>query len=95
MVWQKYDVKVFTTLNAEIGSVTKFNNIDFLALIKWKQNFSQNKTSGLESLASELFVRCNLKHLIMKIGSQGFIAYQDDCEGKLSNNIFLRYLQIL
>ncbi len=76
---KKYKVKVFadSQCSSQVGSVTKFNDIDLLCPNEREARISlQNKTSGIESLASQLFRECNLTNLLMKIGSQGFIAYE-------------------
>ena len=88
---KKYNVKVFadSQCSSQVGSVTKFNDIDLLCPNEREARISlQNKTSGIESLASQLFIECNLTNLLMKIGSQGFIAYQGGNNSALTKQHF-------
>ena len=48
----------------------------------------QDKFSGLEFLANEIFDICNPDNLIMKLGSQGFITYAKDETGRKYNQHF-------
>ena len=72
-----------------MGSITKFNDISLLCPNEREARIAlQDKFSGLEFLANEIFKICKPDNLIMKLGSQGFITYAKDKSGRKYNQHF-------
>ncbi len=85
------NIKLFadSQCSSQLGSITKFQNYTLLCPNEKEARFSlQNKFSGLESLVNELFKISNPKNIILKLGKQGFIAYQKKSNGKVFNQHF-------
>ena len=85
------DISVFadSQSSSQLGSITKFNEISLLCPNEREARIAlQDKFSGLEFLANEIFDICNPDNLIMKLGSQGFITYSKDKNGRKYNQHF-------
>lgn len=54
----------------------------------------QDKDTGLERLAQQLIHSTGCKRLVMKLGSEGFIAYDRDHKGELYNQHFQLFQSI-
>jgi len=75
--------------SSQLGSITKFSEITLLCPNEREARIAlQDKFSGLEFLANEIFDICNPDNLIMKLGSQGFITYSKDKGGRKYNQHF-------
>ncbi len=75
--------------SSQLGSITKFSEISLLCPNEREARIAlQDKFSGLEFLANEIFDICNPDNLIMKLGSQGFITYAKDETGRKYNQHF-------
>ncbi len=75
---KKYNLMIFGDLqcSSQIGSITKFNNFSLLCPNEKEARIAlQDKDSGLETLSNRLIERTRSEKLIMKLGSEGFIAY--------------------
>ena len=75
---KKYNLMVFGDLqcSSQIGSITKFNNFSLLCPNEKEARIAlQDKDSGLETLSNKLIEKTKSEKLIMKLGSEGFIAY--------------------
>ncbi len=86
---QKYKFKIFgdTQCSSQIGLVTKFNNFTLLCPNEKEARIAlQDKVSGLESLSNKLISTTNCEMLIMKLGAQGFIAFDPKLEGVTSQS---------
>ena len=85
------EIKVFadSQSSSQLGSITKFNHISLLCPNEREARIAlQDKFSGLEFLANEIFEICKPDNLIMKLGSQGFITYAKDKRGRKHNQHF-------
>ena len=69
--------------------ILKFNDFSLLCPNEREARIAmQDKYSGLESLSSELMKNTNAKRLIMKLGAEGFIAYDHSQPDKKSTQAF-------
>ena len=85
------EIEVFadSQSSSQLGSITKFNDISLLCPNEREARIAlQDKFSGLEFLANEIFDICKPDNLIMKLGSQGFITYAKDKAGRKYNQHF-------
>ena len=63
--------------SSQVGSISKFRNFSLLCPNERELRIAlQDKESGLESLSRKLLDLTNTSQLIMKLGSEGFIAYE-------------------
>ena len=88
---KEYNVSVFadSQSSSQLGSITKFNEIALLCPNEREARIAlQDKFSGLEFLANEIFDICSPDNLIMKLGNQGFITYSKDKSGRKYNQHF-------
>ncbi len=75
--------------SSQIGAITKFKNFTVLCPNEREARISlQDKDSGLEFICQEVLKRSNCKNLIMKLGSDGFIAFDQICEGQFKRESF-------
>lgn len=75
--------------SSQIASITKYKNIDLICPNEREARLAlQDNTSGIEILAHNLMQACNVKYLIMKLDSKGFIAYHQTSPGVFSNQYF-------
>ena len=75
---QKYNLMLFGDLqcSSQMGPVSKFKNFTLLCPNEKEARIAlQDKDSGLETLSNRLMERTKSEKLIMKLGSEGFIAY--------------------
>ena len=75
---EQYGILLFGDLqcSSQIGSITKFKNFSLLCPNEREARLALlDKDSGLELLSNKLILETNCKRLIMKLGSNGFIAY--------------------
>ena len=71
------------------GYSTKFKNFSLLCPNEREARIAmQDKDSGLESLCNQLIKITKTKRLIMKLGADGFIAYDRDKAGNLNSQSF-------
>ena len=88
---KKYNLKLFGDLqcSSQVGSITKFKNFSLLCPNEREARISmQDKESGLELLSNNLISETNCERLIMKLGADGFIAYDRNNSGKLMSQSF-------
>ena len=75
--------------STQMCSITKFKKQTLLCPNEKEARISlQNNFSGLESLVNDIFKISKPKKLIMKLGGQGFIAYEKNKNGRLLNQHF-------
>ena len=82
---KKHKLKVFGDIqcSSQIGMITKFNNFSLLCPNEREARIAlQDKDSGLEILSNKLISYTNCERLIMKLGPQGFIAYDKLSQGQ-------------
>ena len=80
---KKYNLLLFGDLqcSSQVGSIIKFKNFSFLSPNEREARIAlHEKDLDLESLSNKIIRQTNSKMLIMKLGSNGFIAYE--CNGK-------------
>tara|TARA_A100000164_G_C21934771_1_gene787495 strand:- start:1431 stop:2933 length:1503 start_codon:yes stop_codon:yes gene_type:complete len=80
---KKYNLLLFGDLqcSSQVGSIIKFKNFSFLSPNEREARIAlHEKDLDLESLSNKIIRETNSKMLIMKLGSNGFIAYE--CNGK-------------
>ena len=81
---KKYNFKIFadTQCSSQIGLITKFKNFTLLCPNEKEARIAlQDKESGLESLSKNLISKTGSEMLIMKLGAQGFVAFDPNFEG--------------
>ena len=87
IISKKYNVKIFGDLqcSSQIGLVTKFKGFNLILPNEREARIAlQDKDSGLETLSNKLLEITQSEMIIMKLGADGFIAY--DKLHKSSNN---------
>jgi len=80
-VANKYNLMLFGDLqcSSQVGRVTKFKEYDLLCPNEREARIAlQDKESGLEALTQKLFKETNSQRIIMKLGADGFIAYENN-----------------
>ena len=88
---KRYNLSLFGDLqcSSQVGSITKFKNFSLLCPNEREARIAmQDKDSGLESLCNQLIKITKTKRLIMKLGADGFIAYDRDKAGNLNSQSF-------
>ena len=71
--------------SSQVGSVTRFENFSLLCPNEREARLAlQDKDSGLEQLSRRLLNTTGSERLVMKLGPEGFIAYDCTENGKLS-----------
>ncbi len=86
---ERYHFRIFgdTQCSSQIGLVTKFKNFTLLCPNERESRIAlQDKESGLESLCKNLISVTESEMLIMKLGAQGFIAFDPNLEGITSQS---------
>ena len=87
----KYGLKLFGDLqcSSQLGSITRFNNFSLLCPNERELRLAlQDKDSGLESLSQRLFSEAQCEKLLLKLASDGFIAYYREENGRVLNQPF-------
>ncbi len=75
--------------SSQVGSVTRFKNFSLLCPNEREARLAlQDKDSGLEQLSQRLLQVTGSERLVMKLGSEGFIAYDREPDGLLSTQAF-------
>lgn len=77
---KKHDIKLFGDLqcSSQVGSIARFKEFTLLCPNEKEARLAlQDKDSGLEQISRKLIKITNTKSLVMKLGSEGFIAYDD------------------
>jgi len=75
--------------SSQVGSVTRFEKFSLLCPNEREARLAlQDKTSGLEQLSQRLLEITGSERLVMKLGPEGFIAYDREPDGLLSSQAF-------
>ncbi len=75
--------------SSQVGSITKFKNFSLLCPNEREARIAmQDKDSGLELLCNQLIKITKTQRLIMKLGANGFIAYDRNEQGNLISQSF-------
>jgi rfaE bifunctional protein kinase chain/domain len=85
---KKYNLKLFGDLqcSSQIGNVAKFNGFDLITPTEKESRISLNDNeNGIEWIANTLLKHTNSKKMLLKLGSEGFIAYDNETPPKRQN----------
>ena len=85
---KKYNLQLFGDLqcSSQIGDITNFKNFSLLCPNeKETRTALKDNESGLEILSQKLIENTKTKNLIMKLGSEGFIAYEISNKKRISH----------
>ena len=75
--------------SSQVGSVTRFEKFSLLCPNEREARLAlQDKDSGLEQLSQRLLQVTGSERLVMKLGPEGFIAYDRALDGQVSNQAF-------
>ena len=75
--------------SSQVGAITRFKKFSLLCPNEREARLAlQDKDSGLEQLSQRLLQITETERLVMKLGPEGFIAYDRDADGQLSNQAF-------
>ena len=75
--------------SSQVGAITRFKNFSLLCPNEREVRLAlQDKESGLEQLSQRLLQVSGSERLVMKLGPEGFIAYDRDPDGLVSNQAF-------
>ena len=86
-----YDLMLFGDLqcSSQVGSISKFQNFSLLCPNERELRLAlQDKDGGLESLSQKLLNISQCERLVVKLGAQGFIAYDRDKHSKVISQAF-------
>ena len=75
---REYGLKLFGDLqcSSQVGNVAKFRNFDLLTPTEKEARIALgNRDDGVEWVANMLMQQSQTKHLVVKLGAEGFIAY--------------------
>ena len=88
---EEHELLLFGDLqcSSQVGSITRFKKFSLLCPNEREARLAlQDKDSGLEQLSQRLLQITETERLVMKLGPEGFIAYDRDADGQLSNQAF-------
>lgn len=88
---QKYNFMLFGDLqcSSQVGSILRFKNFKLLCPNEREARIAlQDKDSGLEQISNNILSLTNCENLIMKLGSEGFIAYEREIGGYIKRQSF-------
>ena len=87
----KHHLMIFGDLqcSSQIGNVSKFKNFDLLCPTERESRIALGTQSeGVEWVANTLMKETNTRNLVMKLGGEGFIAYESKTEGFVNRQHF-------
>ncbi len=88
---KSYNILIFGDLqcSSQVGSISKFKEFSLLCPNEREARIAlQDKDSGLEELCKKLIKETSVKNLIMKLGSKGFITYEEINEKEQKSQAF-------
>lgn len=88
---EQYGLLLFGDLqcSSQVGKVTRFVDFSLLCPNEREARLAlQDKEIGLEQLSQKLMHITNAERMVMKLGADGFIAYDRDRDGKVKNQQF-------
>lgn len=75
--------------SSQVGSITRFKHFSLLCPNEREARLAlQDKDSGLEQLSQLMIQRTGTERLVMKLGSEGFIAYDRVTNGEIRSQAF-------
>ena len=87
----QYGLQLFGDLqcSSQVGNVGKFQNFDLLTPTEKEARIAlSNRDDGVERVANQLMQRSGTKHLLIKLGAEGFIAYATEEDGFINRQHF-------
>ncbi len=78
---KKFDIKLYGDLqcSSQVGKVSKFSKFDLITPTEKESRVAlDDNESGIEWIANTLLENTKSKNMLMKLGSDGFIAYSSD-----------------
>lgn len=88
---EQHDLLLFGDLqcSSQVGAVTRFRNFSLLCPNEREARLAlQDKDSGLEQLSQLLLQNTSSERMVMKLGSEGFIAYDRNEVGQVRSQAF-------
>ena len=88
---QQHNLLLFGDLqcSSQVGSITRFEGFSLLCPNEREARLAlQDKNSGLEQLSQQLLQTTHSERLVMKLGPEGFIAYDKLADGQLTSQAF-------
>lgn len=88
---QRHRLMLFGDLqcSSQVGTITRFQNFSLLCPNEREVRLALNdKDSGLESLCQQLLRQTQSERLVVKLASEGFIAYDRDHNGRIISQPF-------
>lgn len=86
-----HDLMLFGDLqcSSQVGSVTRFNDFSLLCPNEREARLAlQDRDTGLEQLSQMMLEQTRCERLVMKLGSEGFIAYDNNGDGTYNSQAF-------
>jgi rfaE bifunctional protein kinase chain/domain len=87
----KHSLMVFGDLqcSSQVGNVSKFKNFDLICPTERESRIAlATQDEGIEWVAKTLMVNTNSRNLVMKLGREGFIAYESETDGFVNRQHF-------
>ena len=88
---QRHDLMLFGDLqcSSQVGSIKRFQNFSLLCPNERELRLAlQDKDSGLENLSQQLLHNSKCERLVVKLASEGFIAYDRDFKNNVITQPF-------
>ena len=75
--------------SSQVGKIGKFCNFDLLTPTEKEARIAlENRDDGVEWIANTLMAKSQTKGLLIKMGAEGFIAYDTDVNGFVNRQHF-------
>ena len=87
----KHSLLVFGDLqcSSQVGNVSKFKNFDLICPTERESRIAlATQDEGIEWVANTLMEKTNSRNLVMKLGREGFIAYESETDGFINRQHF-------
>jgi rfaE bifunctional protein kinase chain/domain len=87
----KHSILVFGDLqcSSQVGNVSKFKNFDLICPTERESRIAlSTQDEGIEWVAITLMKKTNSRNLVMKLGREGFIAYESETDGLINRQHF-------
>jgi rfaE bifunctional protein kinase chain/domain len=87
----QYGLQLFGDLqcSSQVGNVGKFRNFDLMAPTEKEARIALgSRDDGIEWVANQLMQQSQAKHLLIKLGADGFIAYTTEEDGFVNRQHF-------
>ena len=88
---KRYSLKIYgdSQSSSQVGNISDFKDFSLLCPNEREARLAvSDRDLGIEALARELIERTGCRELIMKLGPDGFISYERDSDGIVSNQPF-------